>query len=98
MLAKEMRGGSTKEEKIIKRELSSILTGGTLTDLDMISDDMAIYCLAIKEEEMDDGTKIFGVAFVDTATGELNLIEFNDDAECTKLYFNHSSQTKGSFM
>lgn len=85
MLAKEMRGGSTKEEKIIKRELSSILTGGTLTDLDMISDDMAIYCLAIKEEEMDDGTKIFGVAFVDTATGELNLIEFNDDAECTKL-------------
>ncbi|RLV93366.1 DNA mismatch repair protein MSH6 [Spathaspora sp. JA1] len=85
LLAKEMRGGSTKEEKIIKRELTGILTGGTLTDLDMINDDMSTYCLSIKEEENDDGTKIFGVAFVDTATSELNLIELEDDSECTKL-------------
>ncbi|EGW32474.1 mismatch repair ATPase MSH6 [Spathaspora passalidarum NRRL Y-27907] len=85
LLAKEMRGGSTKEEKIIKRELTGILTGGTLTDLDMISDDMSTYCLSIKEEEKDDGSKIFGVAFVDTSTSELNLIELEDDPECTKL-------------
>ncbi|ODV77979.1 mismatch repair ATPase MSH6 [Suhomyces tanzawaensis NRRL Y-17324] len=86
LLAKEMRGGSgVKEEKIIKRELTSILTGGTLTDLNMISDDMSIYCLSIKEETLDDGSKVFGVAFVDTSTGELNLIEFQDDPECTKL-------------
>ncbi|KAK7676924.1 hypothetical protein QCA50_020114 [Cerrena zonata] len=85
LLAKEMRGGSTKEEKIIKRELTAVLTGGTLTDLDMISDDMAIYCLSIKEESLDDGSKIFGVAFVDTATSEMNFIELHDDQECTKL-------------
>ncbi|KAG7660679.1 MSH6 [[Candida] subhashii] len=86
LLAKEMRGGATKEEKIIKRELTGILTAGTLTDLDMISDDMSTYCLSIKEEESEDGnTKIFGVAFVDTSTSELNLIEFEDDQECTRL-------------
>lgn len=85
LLAKEMRGGGTKEEKIIKRELTAVLTGGTLTDLNMISDDMSIYCMAIKEQENDDGTKTFGVAFVDTATLELNMIELHDDAECTKL-------------
>lgn len=85
MLAKQMRGGGTKEEKVIQRELSGILTGGTLTDLNMISGDMSIYCLSIKEETMNDGTRIFGVAFVDTATSELNLIEFEDDNECNKL-------------
>lgn len=85
LLAKEMRGGSTKEEKIIKRELTSVLTGGTLTDLNMINDDLSIYCLSIKEQELDGGRKIFGVAFVDTASSELNLLEIIDDNECTKL-------------
>ncbi|KAI5948811.1 MSH6 [Candida theae] len=85
MLAKEMRGGGSKEEKIIKRELTGVLTGGTLTNLDMITDDMSTYCLSIKEDTAEDGSKIFGVAFVDTATSELNLIELHDDAECTKL-------------
>lgn len=85
LLAKEMRGGSTKEEKIIKRELTGVLTGGTLTDLDMISDDMATYCLAIKESTTETGEKVFGVCFVDTATSELNFIELVDDDECTKL-------------
>lgn len=85
MLVKQMRGGATKEEKIIERELKGILTAGTLTNLDMISNDMATYCLSIKEEDKEDGTKTFGVAFVDTATSELNFIELDDDAECTKL-------------
>ena len=61
------------------------MTAGTLTNLDMISNDMATYCLSIKEEDKEDGTKTFGVAFVDTATSELNFIELDDDAECTKL-------------
>ncbi|CUM68416.1 uncharacterized protein PRCAT00006139001 [Priceomyces carsonii] len=85
LLAKEMRDGSTKEEKIIKRELTGVLTGGTLTDLSMINDDMAIYCLSIKEVILEDDIKTFGVTFVDTATSELNFIEFADDNECTKL-------------
>lgn len=85
LLAKEMRGGSTKEEKIIRRELTGVLTGGTLTDLDMITDDMATYCMAIKESTSEQGEKVFGACFVDTATSELNFIELVDDDECTKL-------------
>lgn len=85
LLAKEMRGGGTKEEKIIKRELTGILTGGTLTDLDMISDDMATYCLAIRESTNEEGSKVFGACFVDTATSEVNFIELVDDEECSKL-------------
>lgn len=85
MLAKEMRGGGSKEEKIIKRELTGVLTGGTLTDLDMILDDMATYCMAIKESVSEQGEKVFGACFVDTATSELNFIELVDDDECTRL-------------
>lgn len=87
LLAKEMRGGSTKEEKIIKRELTGVLTGGTLTDLDMISDDMATYCLSIKEarDEENPDVRIFGACFVDTATSEMNFVELKDDEECTRL-------------
>lgn len=85
LLAKEMRGGGSKEEKIIRRELTGVLTGGTLTDMDMIKDDMAIYCMAIKESSNEKGEKVFGVCFVDTSTSELNFIEIVDDDECTKL-------------
>lgn len=80
LLAKEMRGGGTKEEKIIKRELTGVLTGGTLTDLNMLSDDMSTYCLSIKQVD-----NWFGVVFVDTATSELNFYQFEDDSGCTKL-------------
>lgn len=85
LLAKEMRGGGSKEEKIIKRELTGVLTGGTLTDPNMLTDDMATYCMAIKESVSEKGEKIFGVCFVDTATSELNFIELVDDDSCTKL-------------
>lgn len=85
LLAKEMRGGGSKEEKIIKRELTGVLTGGTLTDPNMLGDDMATYCMAIKESVSEAGEKIFGVCFVDTATSEMNFIELVDDDECTKL-------------
>lgn len=54
-LGKEMRerddkgGKSGKEEKVIKRELSCVLTAGTLVDGSMLQDDMSTYCVAIKE-------------------------------------------------
>jgi DNA mismatch repair protein MSH6 len=54
-LAKEMRErGDTstnkppKVEKIIHRELASVLTAGTLVDGGMLQDDMSVYCVAIK--------------------------------------------------
>jgi len=73
-----------KEEKVIRRELAAVLTGGTLVDGGMLQDDMATFCAAIKEGEVD-GVPAFGVAFVDTATGQFQLTDFVDDADMTKF-------------
>lgn len=73
-----------KEEKVIRRELASVLTGGTLVDGGMLQDDMATYCAAIKETERD-GRPCFGIAFVDTATAQFQLTEFVDDADMTRF-------------
>ncbi|GFF24866.1 DNA mismatch repair protein msh6 [Aspergillus lentulus] len=88
-LGKEMRerdgkkaGG--KEDKIIKRELSCVLTAGTLVEGSMLQDDMSTYCVAIKEAIIDDHPA-FGLAFVDTATGQFSLSEFVDDVDMTKF-------------
>ena len=90
-LGKEMRerdgqkpGKSAKEEKVIRRELACVLTSGTLVDGGMLQDDMATFCVAIKESEMD-GLPAFGINFVDTATGQFFLTEFIDDVDMTKF-------------
>lgn len=90
-LGKEMRerdgkqgGNKGKEDKVIKRELSCVLTAGTLVEGSMLQDDMSTYCVAIKEVILD-GSPAFGIAFVDTATGQFYLTEFVDDADLTKF-------------
>jgi len=94
-LGKEMReaegnkGGKgakapSKVDKIIRRELACVLTGGTLVEGSMLQDDMATFCAAIKEDIVDD-LPTFGVAFVDTATGQFFLSEFVDDLDLTKF-------------
>ncbi|KAI0975205.1 DNA mismatch repair protein msh6 [Xylaria arbuscula] len=87
-LGKEMRerggGKAKKQEKIIRRELACILTGGTLVDGSMLQDDTATYCVAIKESVVDDHPA-FGVAFVDAATGQFFVSEFEDDVDLTKF-------------
>lgn len=86
-LGKEMREKGTKsgkEEKIIRRELACVLTGGTLVDESMLQDDMATYCVAIKEST-EDGKPCFGISFVDTSTGEFSITQFSDDLELTKF-------------
>ncbi|KAI0461024.1 hypothetical protein LJB42_001354 [Komagataella kurtzmanii] len=88
MLAKEIREKGktiTKEEKVIKRELQCVLTGGTLTDESMLTDEMATYCLSLKEVDNGLDGRTFGVCFVDTATGKMRLTEFEDSVECTRL-------------
>lgn len=85
-LGKEMRekaGG--KADAIIKRELSCILTGGTLVEEGMLQDEMSLYCVSIKEAVSEEGCPCFGIAFVDTATGAFHLTEFEDDLEFTKF-------------
>lgn len=88
-LGKEMRErdgkkGGGKEDKVIKRELSCVLTAGTLVEGSMLQDDMSVYCVAIKEAIIDD-FPAFGLAIVDTATGQFSLSEFIDDADLTKF-------------
>ncbi|KAG5287761.1 DNA mismatch repair protein msh6 [Histoplasma capsulatum G186AR] len=90
-LGKEMRekqgksnGTPGKQDKIIRRELSCVLTSGTLVDGSMLQDDMSTYCVAIKEALVND-LPAFGIAFVDTATGQFYLAEFIDDADMTKF-------------
>lgn len=86
-LGKEMRERDVKgkkEDKIIRRELACILTGGTLVDGSMLQDDMAVYCAAIKESIID-GRPAFGISFVDAATGQFFLSEFEDDVDLTKF-------------
>ncbi|KAI9930999.1 hypothetical protein ASPWEDRAFT_34472 [Aspergillus wentii DTO 134E9] len=87
-LGKEMRERDGKkpgkEDKIIKRELSCVLTAGTLVEGSMLQDDMSTYCVAVKEAIIED-LPAFGLAFVDTATGQFFLSEFVDDADMTKF-------------
>ncbi|KAI0881392.1 DNA mismatch repair protein Msh6 [Annulohypoxylon maeteangense] len=87
-LGKEMRervdAKAKKQDKIIRRELACILTGGTLVDGSMLQDDMATYCVAIKESVVDDHPA-FGIAFVDAATGQFFISEFEDDVDLTKF-------------
>ena len=90
-LAKEMRErddkGSAKPQKkqeVIRRELASVLTSGTLVDGGMLQGDMSTYCVAIKEIDRDN-LPAFGIAFVDTATAQFHLVDFVDDADMTKF-------------
>ena len=78
------KGKPQKEEKVIRRELAAVLTAGTLVDGGMLQDDMATFCAAIKESEID-GMPAFGIAFVDTATGQFHLADFVDDADMTRF-------------
>ncbi|KAF7958568.1 hypothetical protein EAE96_002108 [Botrytis aclada] len=93
-LAKEMRerddstGPSSKgkkADKIIHRELSYILTAGTLVEGSMLQGDSATYCVAIKESTTNDDLPAFGISFVDTSTGQFFLTEFTDDVDLTKF-------------
>ena len=80
------RESSKKEEKIIRRELSSVLTAGTLVDGGLLTNDMSTFCMAIKEcVNLEHNDPSFGICFVDTATAEFNLTAFKDDIDRTKL-------------
>ena len=87
-LGKEMRERddkkASKEDKIIKRELACVLTSGTLVNGGMLQDDLATYCVSIKESEQN-GRPTFGISFVDAATGQFFLTDFVDDVEMTKF-------------
>jgi DNA mismatch repair protein MSH6 len=87
-VGKQIRDKQTnkKEDKIIKRELTCVLTSGTLVDSAFLTSDMSTYCMAIKEvKETEHLPPKFGIAFVDTATAELNITFFQDDHDRTQF-------------
>jgi len=90
-VSKEMRqktekATQSKKEDIIRRELTCVLTGGTLVEESMLHDELATYCMAIREMcPSEDSDPEFGVAFVDTATGEMGFCQFKDDRDRTKF-------------
>ncbi|KAK3368456.1 DNA mismatch repair protein msh6-like protein [Podospora didyma] len=86
-LGMEMRvrdSAAAKKNKIIRRELGCVLTGGTLVEETMLHDDMATFCVAIKESIIDD-KPAFGIAFVDAAAGRFYVSQFQDDADLTQF-------------
>ncbi|KAI9816035.1 MAG: DNA mismatch repair protein msh6 [Pycnora praestabilis] len=90
-LGKEMRerdwkkpGKPQKEEKVIRRELACVLTAGTLVDGGMLQDDMSTFCVSIKHSLIDD-LPAFGIASVDTATGQFFMTDFLDDVDMTRF-------------
>lgn len=75
-VSKTMREKSekSKAEKIIRRELASILTCGTLVDGNHLKSDNSNYCMSIKI----DGSKV-GAAFVDASAAKFFVVDFEDD-------------------
>ncbi|KAI8616461.1 muts domain V-domain-containing protein [Chytriomyces sp. MP71] len=84
MQRKKQTGPSKKE--IIHRELTMILTAGTLVDTQLLTSEMSTYCMSIKEDVMSDSAEpAFGVTFVDTSTAQFGISYFNDDVDRTHL-------------
>eukprot|EP01117_Protostelium_nocturnum_P001422 TRINITY_DN1172_c0_g1_i3.p1 TRINITY_DN1172_c0_g1~~TRINITY_DN1172_c0_g1_i3.p1 ORF type:complete len:979 (-),score=309.18 TRINITY_DN1172_c0_g1_i3:1348-4284(-) len=93
-IGKEKRqktGGAKKAtDDIIRRELTKIYTAGTLVDEGLINSSSAAWLLVLKtgNERRENGKEIkvtVGICLVDTATGEFNLGQFEDDSTFTKL-------------
>lgn len=95
-LAKDMRerGSTKKSDKIVIRQLTGVLTAGTLVDPSLLTQDLSIYCMAVVETtaaaasdtEDNSVSTSFGVAFVDTSTAQFHLCTIlDDDADRSKL-------------
>ncbi len=78
MKEREIHG---QKEKIIKRELTCILTSGTLTDPNLISSDLASYCMAVSPLR----NHCYGIAFVDASTACFQVLSIENDQQYTNL-------------
>lgn len=82
-VSKSMREKSEKgkAEKIIRRELTSVLTCGTLVDGNHLKSDNSNYCISFKITE---STKLnefnIGAAFVDASSAKFLVLDFEDDS------------------
>ena len=65
--------GEAQPGKIVKREITQVISPGTIADLNLLDAKRNNYLAAVFEH---DG--VFGFAFVDTSTGEFRLTELAD--------------------
>ncbi|GAA5834415.1 hypothetical protein JCM5353_008937 [Sporobolomyces roseus] len=80
------KGKAKGGKEIVRRELKSVLTTGTIVDGSMLTDDMSNHCVAIKEE-ISTATSLptFGICVLDASTAEFSLSHFADDVSRTQL-------------
>ncbi|KAJ9114201.1 hypothetical protein QFC20_001717 [Naganishia adeliensis] len=74
-----------KADSIVRRELATVLTNGTVVDEAFLSGDEACHCVAIKEAQTESGNSSYGICILDAATGRFELTAFEDDVCRTKL-------------
>ncbi|KAM0787401.1 hypothetical protein ACM66B_003486 [Microbotryomycetes sp. NB124-2] len=80
------KGEAKKGKEIVRRELKSVLTSGTLVDGTLLTDDLANHCVSIKEFTPDStSAPTFGVCVLDAATAQFQLSSFTDDACRTQV-------------
>ncbi|BGP15722.1 DNA mismatch repair protein msh6 [Rhodosporidiobolus nylandii] len=73
-------------KEIVRRELKSVLTSGTIVEGEMLTDDMSNHCVAIKEDTPTPSSPpSFGICVLDASTAEFQLSHFTDDACRTEL-------------
>eukprot|EP00002_Diphylleia_rotans_P021703 TRINITY_DN4230_c0_g1_i6.p1 TRINITY_DN4230_c0_g1~~TRINITY_DN4230_c0_g1_i6.p1 ORF type:complete len:997 (+),score=257.98 TRINITY_DN4230_c0_g1_i6:62-3052(+) len=77
---KDGKFGNVKS--VMQRELTSILTAGTVSDPDLIQSRDPSYLLAIKEFE---GINKIGICLVDVSTSTFYLAQFEDDVRRTQV-------------
>jgi DNA mismatch repair protein MSH6 len=77
-VAEQMETDDNKEGSIIRREITQILSKGTITDYDQGY--ASKFLLAVTEEE-----NTVGLCLVDTTTHEFYLDQFQDDGEMTNI-------------
>ncbi|KAI4341663.1 hypothetical protein MLD38_026357 [Melastoma candidum] len=75
------------KDRVVKREICSLITKGTLTDGEMLlAHPEASYLMAVTAKysgsESSKTEPCFGVCIVDAATSKITLGQFNDGSEC----------------
>ena len=63
--------------KLVEREISQVISAGTVIDLNMLESRRNNYLAAVFRS----GPKCIGLAFVDHTTGEFRVTEFSDTSE-----------------
>lgn len=78
----ETRNAANQRKKtdIVMRQLTEIISPGTIVDKEMLDSDETKYLLVIKENTMD---KSYGIVFADLSRAEVTLGYFEDDAHRT---------------